>query len=489
MVAQIVSFFSRVRASSDWSQQELAEFYRVEAALIQAGIQVETDRGLSDEGDPWFVFCRADDGEVVIHFARFDGLYVIAGPAYEGIARGRDFAALTRDLISRHPLVQPRAPTKKSNVVLHPAAFLIAIVGTAFFKSGEARAAERQDKPADEPSRHKLALNPPSASASTATPAPTTATINIDAQQALTILTSAMIATVWRDRAAAEPRDLRPATAEWSASLSDPEAATTLIDPGVAAPLAASGSPGALTPEAAAEAKAIFAIIALLSDLGPAAAPLPAVQSVAPAAEAAPLPPEPLAETPVVPGVFEVAVVTNAAKGVLAFELIRDINLISELGAGDVAYLNALPRLLADLIEHGLRARVENDGTVDLDAAPTLPPEAPPLVVVDDSVLIPPLPDTAPPPLPLDDDISTLTKLPGVVAPNAAIGEVIDYFVAHTQHVEVMVVDDQIVIYDVRLTTNSHAQASFQSITFDFDDGSSISLIGAVSAITGYDLI
>ena len=132
MVAQVVSFFNRVRATPDWSQQELAEFYRVEAALIQAGIQVETDRGLSDEGDPWFIFCRAEDGEVVIHFARYDGQYIIAGPAYEGIARGRDFAALTRDLISRHPLVQPRGPTKKNNVVLHPAAFLIAIVGTAF---------------------------------------------------------------------------------------------------------------------------------------------------------------------------------------------------------------------------------------------------------------------------------------------------------------------------------------------------------------------
>ncbi|WP_293677597.1 hypothetical protein [uncultured Phenylobacterium sp.] len=480
MVAQVVSFFSRVRATPDWSQQELAEFYRVEAALIQAGIQVETDRGLSDEGDPWFVFCRAEDGEVVIHFARFDGQYVIAGPAYEGIARGHDFGALTRDLISRHPLVQPRGPAKKTNVVLHPAAFLIAIVGTAFFKSGEARASERTDKPADEPARQKLTLNLP-------TPAAPTATINIDAQQALTILTSAMIATVWRDRAFAEQRDHRPATLEWGSSPLDPDTDTrSLTGHAISAPLAAATPLGssALTPEAAAEAKALFAIIALLSDLSAPGAPPP--PDPAAAAPAGPPPSGDLA--PDTPGGFEIAIVTNATKGLSAFELIRDTNLISELGAGDVAYLSALPRLLAELIEQGIRARVENDGSVDLDA-PGPAPEFLPLAIVDDSSLIPPLPVSPDPVSPGPETGPTLTQLPGVMAPNAAIGEVIDHFVAHTQQIEVMVVDDQIVIYDVRLTTNSHAQASFQSITFDFDDGSSISLIGAVSAITGYDLI
>lgn len=84
MAAQVLSFFQRSprlapARPTDWSQQELAEFYRVEGALIRAGISVGTDRGMSDENEPWFCFYRQDDGEVVIHFARIDGEYIIAG--------------------------------------------------------------------------------------------------------------------------------------------------------------------------------------------------------------------------------------------------------------------------------------------------------------------------------------------------------------------------------------------------------------------------
>ena len=142
MAAQVFSFAaarSREPLSRDWSRQELAEFYRVESALLQAGLQLEGERGLSDEGDPWFVFCRADTGEVFIHFARVDGVYVVDGAAFAVPARGRDFGALVRDLIASHPLATVRRPG--SNIMLHPAALLIALVGAAFFHSGKAHAA------------------------------------------------------------------------------------------------------------------------------------------------------------------------------------------------------------------------------------------------------------------------------------------------------------------------------------------------------------
>ena len=42
-------------------------------------LKIETDRGLSDEGDPWFIFCLAETGDIIIHFSRFDGCYAIAG--------------------------------------------------------------------------------------------------------------------------------------------------------------------------------------------------------------------------------------------------------------------------------------------------------------------------------------------------------------------------------------------------------------------------
>ncbi len=143
MAAENVAFlFASRPRSRDWTSQELAEFYRVESALIQGGMKISTDRGVSDEGDPWFVFCREEGGDPVVHFARIDGQYIIASPAYKGVARGLDFRSMVQDLISRHKLA-PAHKEQKSNIFMHPAALLVIVVGTAFFKTpGEARADE-----------------------------------------------------------------------------------------------------------------------------------------------------------------------------------------------------------------------------------------------------------------------------------------------------------------------------------------------------------
>ncbi len=103
---------------------------------MQSGLRVVSARGVTDEGDPWFVFCRADDDEVIIHFARIDGRYVISSPAYCGNADGYDFRALVRDMIERHPVLRPK-PTG-NNLFLHPAALLVMLVASAFLKSGHA---------------------------------------------------------------------------------------------------------------------------------------------------------------------------------------------------------------------------------------------------------------------------------------------------------------------------------------------------------------
>ena len=147
MAAENVAFlFASRPRSRDWTSQELAEFYRVESALIQGGMKISTDRGVSDEGDPWFVFCREEGGDPVVHFARIDGQYIIASPAYNGVARGLDFRSMVQDLISRHKLA-PVNKEQKSNIFMHPAALLVIVVGTAFFKTpGEARADEAHKK-------------------------------------------------------------------------------------------------------------------------------------------------------------------------------------------------------------------------------------------------------------------------------------------------------------------------------------------------------
>lgn len=146
---QNVAFFTPARGRTrDWKSQELAEFYRVESALIQGGMRVVTDRGVSDEGDPWFVFCRQDDGEPIVHFARIDGQYVIASAAYEGVARGLDFRSMVQELISRHKLA-PTDDDKSSNIRIHPSALLIVLVGMAFFKTASQSQAGEAEKHAE----------------------------------------------------------------------------------------------------------------------------------------------------------------------------------------------------------------------------------------------------------------------------------------------------------------------------------------------------
>lgn len=145
MAAQLLSFFRPApQTRGDWSNQELAEFYRVESALIQAGISVETDRGCTDEGDPWFVFCRTSDLEVIVHFARVDGLYVIAAQHLPHVLRGTDFRKLLNEVASRNPSLMPVPPQAKGKILLHPAALLAAVVATLFINgsSSEAVAAE-----------------------------------------------------------------------------------------------------------------------------------------------------------------------------------------------------------------------------------------------------------------------------------------------------------------------------------------------------------
>lgn len=131
MAFQLVSLLNR-GLSRDWNQQELAEFYRVESVLGAAGIAVDMDRGVSDEGDPWFAFCRPENGDVIIHFARYDGFYIAASGALGQVLRGRDFRELVDAFIARQPLVMP-GHKQDNKVILHPSTLLTALVATALF--------------------------------------------------------------------------------------------------------------------------------------------------------------------------------------------------------------------------------------------------------------------------------------------------------------------------------------------------------------------
>lgn len=129
-------------AGGDWSQQELADLYRVEALLVQANIRIDTERGVTDEGDPWFVFCRAD-GEVFVHLSRFDGSYLLDSPGLDAPIRGADFAALIDTFVKRIAeragtgnVVQFRRGRSVDGVVrLHPAVMLAALIWSLYLAS------------------------------------------------------------------------------------------------------------------------------------------------------------------------------------------------------------------------------------------------------------------------------------------------------------------------------------------------------------------
>src|SRR6516165_4091890 len=159
---QVLSFI-RACERGDWSQPELAEFYRVEDALTKSGVGISADRGLTDEGEPWFVFFQQDNEEVIVHFARIGGEYVVASNFTEAVFRGRNFQTLVRELLDSHPYVfLPKQHSSRSTVFLHPAALLAALVVTGYVKSSELNATADDDSRPEKPfgwflNRHDLA--------------------------------------------------------------------------------------------------------------------------------------------------------------------------------------------------------------------------------------------------------------------------------------------------------------------------------------------
>ena len=128
----VISFFRPAPTTQgDWSQQELAEFYRVEAALIRAGMRITSEQGLSDEAEPWFVFCQPD-GEAIMHFARIDGSYVVASEALDHPMHGSDFRSLLNQIAAQYPVLLPIPKAEAgTKLLVHPAALLAAIVAGA----------------------------------------------------------------------------------------------------------------------------------------------------------------------------------------------------------------------------------------------------------------------------------------------------------------------------------------------------------------------
>jgi len=499
MAAQVLSFFQRsprqAPAPTDWSQQELAEFYRVEGALIRAGIRVGTDRGLSDENEPWFVFYRSDDGEVVIHFARIDGEYLIAGPAYEEIARGFDFTALVRNLVARHPLI--RRSESSGNLSIHPAALLVAVVGTAFFKTGEARAAETGATSAQS-GHHRPALLSSSSNAGLTGGAaanvfqqPAYDSVRVPANQAVLIMAAALFASDY---------GVDPASFDPAAHAAISAAAAALDFGGVsAAPLPSSGgialasaSHAVVVDNAPTQAvSSVLSLVAILSSLPLSGeAPASADGLLAGAGGFAhhdltlmPLPASADAGNWAID--VRLGLDLRGLPSVEAVQLVR--GLIGDVGAQKISVIEVakLPDILADLIAKGDHFNV----TPSTPATPTPEPvTAEPIPAPTEGVATPapsiPTP-AAPqpnPPLVEPQPVAQQPAAPQPATPAFAtpdlVKQFIDYFIAHTGSVEIMVQGTTIVMFDAHILHDASAVTHLTSMTFNFADGGAISLVG-----------
>lgn len=148
-----------VVATQDWSNQELASIYRVKRLLDAAGVPNLLERGLSDEGDPWCVFCTLA-GDVFIHLCRVDQRYVLDSPNLQTPLVGIDFSdliaqfsegALQQDEMSMRSSTKLIKFKRNTKVLLHPSAMLAALIWSIYINSEELVLAmpEQEDVDAD----------------------------------------------------------------------------------------------------------------------------------------------------------------------------------------------------------------------------------------------------------------------------------------------------------------------------------------------------
>ena len=117
--------------SRPWTDQELADFYRATEILRHAGLNTEYDSGVTDEGDPWFVFIRPENGDVIVHFARIDGQFVAVSSVNQEVYRGDNIREIVDRMLKRHPTLIPQNKNE-SRFLLHPTAALTAFLAAAF---------------------------------------------------------------------------------------------------------------------------------------------------------------------------------------------------------------------------------------------------------------------------------------------------------------------------------------------------------------------
>jgi hypothetical protein len=488
MSGSVVNFLRRA-VSRDWSPQELAEFYRVEAALIQSGISLHSDRGVTDEGDPWFVFCRAEDGEIIVHFARIDGRYVISAPAYGGNASGSDFRALVRSMVESQPVLQPRQ--NRNTLIFHPAALLAVLVASAFLKVGHAAAA-----PVKLDSGHFTTLDRPTGrgpvlATSTLPTLLMPATAEPDSQHETILLSTVMMAAMALEASNPANSSLSPASqlaADFHLHLLTtlgsvlPEEAwwNTNLGAGSVTPAAAYTPMGPLLPADSFHAvpadsfHAVPAAATFQVNAGPTSIPVSSLVDLGSTslilASSSSFP----VASAMAPAVSFGTAAPTASSGFNTSDLALDLLQNQGLLKG-VATQTNLPIVLDTILGVGLHEPVANvqSGT-NANTSATAGTTTNDVAHISTSTTVssstPPQTDAG-----ASSSHGTAPIDPAAAALHAVLA-IVQAFEAEVLHPAAVVTNNQVIIYDPSAIETS--PGAVKSVTYDFSDGSSISLVG-----------
>jgi len=99
-----------------WSKHELSYLDCAAKFFAANGTIVESDSGVTDEGDPWFVFWDKVSDEIVAHFARIDGHYIACVPFRDRAVTGYVLADLIDQFLWRHVAQSPQCGPRARSI-------------------------------------------------------------------------------------------------------------------------------------------------------------------------------------------------------------------------------------------------------------------------------------------------------------------------------------------------------------------------------------
>jgi hypothetical protein len=360
----------------------------------------------------------------------------------------------------------------------------VAVVGTAFFKTGEARAAETGATSHASHSRPVLLSSSSNAGltngvAPAAMQQPTYDTVQIPANQAVLVLAAALLASDYSvDTATVDP-SARAAIASAAASLDFTGVQTprvSIVDTDL--PLGGVSHAAVVDNTPAQTVSTVLSLVAILSTL-PEAVGTPVVESIAGETESGKHDHVAgLAPSLIDSGNWSIDVRLDLSSpglpSVEAVQLVR--NLLGDEASRKIMVIEVakLPDVLAEIVGRGEHYSITptpepGDQTPIGPGAPNTPPPS----TGGGSVETPTSGDSSTP----SDTMPAKPDHPVFASPDV-VKQFIDYFIAHAPVVEIVVNGAEIIILDSRVLHDSNLISHLDSMTFDFADGSSISLVG-----------